>query len=229
MVSVVASIKEYFITEYLPPVLHEKLLSQGWRHFGRLFYRYDDIAHGEEHFRVLPVRLPLRSYKMSKSQRRTVKKNLDLTTVVRPAFIDAEKEKLFYNHRRKFKSDIPDSLLDFLSEKPSSIPTSTKELAVYFNNKLVAVSFFDETVKALSSIYGMYDLRYSARRLGIYTILKEIDYAVRNQKQYYYLGYAYDRASFYDYKKRFTGLQFYNWDGQWLPLDKHSGELTSAV
>ena len=53
------------------------------------------------------------------------------------------------------------------------------------------------------------------RSLGILTMLLEIDFALRSGKKFYYHGYAYEGNSFYDYKKRFSGLERYDWRGNW--------------
>ena len=61
----------------------------------------------------------------------------------------------------------------------------------------------------------MFDPACSQRSLGIFTLLLELEYAIRNKKKFYYLGYAYEGASFYDYKKRFKGTEVFDWKGRW--------------
>lgn len=64
----------------------------------------------------------------------------------------------------------------------------------------------------------MYLIResYAKYSLGIFTLLKEIEFAKEMQKDYLHLGYAYSEASFYDYKKGFSALQAYDWEeGIW--------------
>ena len=46
-------------------------------------------------------------------------------------------------------------------------------------------------------------------------MLKEIEYALSTNRDYYYEGYAYEGESFYDYKKRFSGLECFDWSGHW--------------
>ena len=46
-------------------------------------------------------------------------------------------------------------------------------------------------------------------------MLTELKFARDNQKSYYYHGYAYEGESFYDYKKRFGGLETFDWKGNW--------------
>ena len=49
-------------------------------------------------------------------------------------------------------------------------------------------------------------------------MIKEIEYAIENDKTFYYHGYAYEGESFYDYKKRFSGLEQFDWKDEWLPV-----------
>ena len=77
------------------------------------------------------------------------------------------------------------------------------------------MSYFDIGKKASSGIYAMFDPEVSMRGLGIFTMLKEIEFAVDTGKQFYYQGYAYEGSSFYDYKKRFRGTESFDWNGKW--------------
>jgi arginine-tRNA-protein transferase len=89
------------------------------------------------------------------------------------------------------------------------------EVCVYTREKLLAASFFAVGEISISSIYAMFALEEAARSLGIFTILIEIDFAQKRGKQFYYQGYAYEGNSFYDYKKRFYGLEKFDWNGNW--------------
>jgi len=46
-------------------------------------------------------------------------------------------------------------------------------------------------------------------------MILELEYAIRKGYTYYYHGYCYDVASFYDYKKRFLAMESYNWKETW--------------
>ena len=75
----------------------------------------------------------------------------------------------------------------------------------------------------------MFDLAESKRSLGIYTMILEIMYAIEKKKKYYYPGYAYEKPSFYEYKKKFDNVEFYDWQsGIWLPLNYEHKDVESA-
>ena len=65
----------------------------------------------------------------------------------------------------------------------------------------------------------MFEPSFASRSLGIFTLLKEIEFAKENGKSYFHLGYSYEGESFYDYKKRFRATEEYDWTGIWRPLD----------
>ncbi|HQZ81697.1 MAG TPA: hypothetical protein PLR83_00625 [Pyrinomonadaceae bacterium] len=218
-------INESFYADSISQSKMDILLSRAWRHFGDYFYRYslslydnneDDIR------RVLPLRIRLEDFSFSKSQRRTLRRNSDLRCEIRPISITEESNDLFDRHRVRFKHSIPDSIYCFLSSEPASEPAPASELAVYDGEGLVAVSYFDEGGIATSGIYAAFDPTLTDRRLGIFTMLKEIEYSIETGRSFYYPGFAYEGESFYDYKKRFRALEVFDWRGAWHPYVKGS-------
>lgn len=105
------------------------------------------------------------------------------------------------------------------------------EICVYENGKLLAASFLDIAETATSGIYAVFDPKASPRSLGIFTMLKEIEFSIESGKTFYYQGYCYDGESFYDYKKRFGTIERYDWNGNWESVkDFHrSGAETPSI
>lgn len=208
-------INEEFFAFQKSPAEMDALWRDGWRHFGAHFFRYNLGFYEYEIRRVVPLRIRLDDFKFSKSQRRAFNKNKDLETVIRPIEIDAEKESLFERHKRRFKSGVPASVYDFLSEEPAGVPCEAVEICVFERSKLLAASFLDVGREAVSSVYAMFEPAAEKRGLGILTMLLEIRHALENGKKFYYSGYAYEGNSYYDYKKRFAALESFDWQGRW--------------
>lgn len=192
------------------------LLENGWRHFGAHFFRYSLGFYENEIRPVQPLRVCLSDFILSKSQRRILRRNQDLKIVIRPVEITAEKEFLFERHKQRFKSGTPDSIYDFLDQNAAHLPCEALEICLYDNNELLAASFFAVGKSSTSGIYAVFAPEESARSLGIFTMLLEIDFAVKAGKKFYYSGYAYVGNSFYDYKKRFSALERFDWRGRWV-------------
>jgi len=212
-------INEEFYTSRVSPQQMDSLLADGWRHFGEHFFRYNIGFHEDELRRVLPLRVRLTDFALSQSQRRILKKNHDLQTIIRPIEITSEKEILFAKHKERFRHSVPDSLYDFLSFAPADVPCEALEVCVYQKEMLFAASFFDVAATAVSAIYAMFDPQESSRSLGIFTMLLTINYALKTGKTFYYPGYAYEGNSFYDYKKRFLALETFDWNGSWKKFE----------
>jgi arginine-tRNA-protein transferase len=208
-------INEEFFADAITRKQVDMLLADAWRHFGTYFFRYSLGIYNDEIRRVEPLRIRLRDFRLSKSQRRVMKRNEDLSVKVRPILITPESEELFHRHKQRFESGTPASIYDFLSEQPSTMPSDASEVAVYLDDRLVAVSYFDEGETATSGIYACFDPRLEKRALGTFTMLKEIEYSIATGREYYYPGFAYEGPSFYDYKKRFAALETFDWQGHW--------------
>lgn len=211
--------EEYFLCWSAAPARMDELWAGGWRHFGPIFFRYRQWRHGGRSLTITPLRLGLARFRPSRSQRRILARNRDLRVEVRPTALDAEMFKMFEAHRQRFRADAPDSLYDFLSpDAPAEVPCRNEAIHVYAGGRLVATHFLDVGQTATSSVYSMFDPGESRRSLGVYTILLAVQHSQRLGRQHYYPGYACREPSPYDYKKKFDGLEEYDWRGHWLSL-----------
>jgi arginine-tRNA-protein transferase len=211
------------------PRMMDACWADGWRHFGTYFFRsLIDLLH-DEPVLVLPLRVRVADVMLSKSQRRIWRKNADVNIEIRPIQLTEAHTNLFENHKRRFRENTPETLQTFLSPTPASVPCLAHECRITERDskRLMAVSFVDVGEESLSSVYAMFAPEESARSLGIYTLLCELDYAKRLGKKYLYLGYAYNVPSFYDYKKNFSALEYYDWRGEWLPLAAVTDDMPS--
>lgn len=209
-------INEEFYADQLLPEQMDSLWANGWRHFGTHFFRYnvglliDDVRF------VLPLRIRLKNFTFSKSQRRVLRRNQDLQVAIGPIVIDNATQDLFHRHKTRFSHGVPDSVFNFISRQPESAPCESKELRVTKGGDLLAVSYFDIGVNSTSGIYAMFEPTITDRSLGIFTMLKEIEYSIETGREFYYQGYAYQGPSFYDYKKRFRGTEAFDWYDNWV-------------
>jgi len=200
------------------PAQMDRLWAEGWRHFGILFFRYRTALHGEKQFSVLPLRVDLGRFGLTRGQKRALARNRDTRIVIRPASIDETKEELFSKHILRFQDNIPSSLDDFLSPAPDSIPCLNLELCVYLGRRLIGATFLDIGETATSAVYAMFDPAQAKRSLGILMMLHSVRFSQERGCRYYYSGYAYREPFAYDYKKRFIGLESLDWQAGWKPF-----------
>jgi leucyl-tRNA---protein transferase len=203
----------------------DQFLAQGWRHFGTYFFRYSSLPDG---LQIQPLRMCLADFTPNRSQRRSWQRNQDLITRVERALITPEYRRLFALHKTRFLHNIPDALEDFLGHHPERQPCDTRVIRVEHQQQLLAAHFIDLAEHSLSSVYSIYNPAWSERGLGIFTILKAIEYAKSLGKTWYYPGYATREPSHYDYKKSFAALEFFDWR-EWKPLEAKAKASTTSL
>ena len=175
----------YMELDQVSPEELDVLLADGWRHFGTFFFRDMMSWNQGQLSEIIPLRINLAKFKFSKSQRKTIRKNGNTRLVFRDAFIDEEKENLFYKHCVRFTHNVPQSIYDFLSPKPSCVPCHTLECCLFDeDDKLYAVSFMDVGHTSCSSVYAMFDPAYSQKSPGLHTLLAEIIFSMEHKISY---------------------------------------------
>ncbi len=206
----------------LAPRELDELLAKGWRLLGFGIVRHNYGINNDELCLTIPLRIRISDPLMlSRSQRKLLRRNKHLKVRVEPIIqITEEKEKLFFKHTKRFRSSVPTSIFSFLCPDPK-IPAPGVELCVYEGDQLIACSYMHLGKKAVSATYCFFDPDFSHYRLGIYTMLLEMDLCHKMNKKFYYHGYCYDEPSQFDYKLGFYGLEYMNWKTEcWHPLPR---------
>jgi arginyl-tRNA--protein-N-Asp/Glu arginylyltransferase len=218
-----ALIWDEFHERSVSPESMDELWALGWRHFGTHFFRYNWMVHEGQLQTVVPLRVNLSKLVLSKGQRRVLRRNEDLSVCIEPAALTEETDAMFERHKTRFTENIPDSLATFLSAEPATVPCPCLQVRCLQRDHCIAVSFFDAGVRGISCVYAVFEPDFASRRLGIFTMLKEMIWAQEHGKEYAYPGYATLGRSHYDYKKQFTGLEGYDWAREaWVPWAEFS-------
>lgn len=207
-------IDEAFFAPQVPAATMDFLWSQGWRHQGHYFFRYTHcVMEGVEHD-IIPLRVDLSRFEMSKSQRRVCRRNEDLRWELAPAEMDDAIHAMFARHSERFTDNKPTTLSAFFSNEPALIPCECVMLKAWLGGELVAVSFMDLGVESVSSVYAIYEPEHDWRSLGTLTLLKELEIAKKVGKRWLYQGFGTRLPSRYDYKCRLSAIQGYDWQTQ---------------
>jgi arginyl-tRNA--protein-N-Asp/Glu arginylyltransferase len=211
---------QQFLCLEASPQEMDQFWAEGWRHFGIFFFRYRTIVHGNKLYSVLPLRLDITRFALTRSLKRVLAINRDIDTSIRPSSLDKAKQALFLKHRRRFIENVPTSLENFLSPVPDSVPCRNLELCIYLKKRLLGVTFLDLGKTATSAVYAIFDPAEAKRSLGILMMLHSIQFSREEGYRHYYPGYAYHEPFTYDYKKRFVGLEYLDWQAGWKPYVK---------
>jgi len=166
--------------------VYTQLSELGFRRSGRHIYR----PHCDSCQACISIRLPVRLFKMSKSQKRVMNKNRDLIiSRVQPQYTD-EYYQLYqeYIQIRHVDGDMyPPSKDQFTSFLVESSQQSCFYEFRQPNGKLVAVANVDILQGALSAVYTFFDPHLAKRSLGSFAILWQINEDQRLKLDYLYL------------------------------------------
>ncbi len=213
-------IDDVFAARQVPAEMMDRLWAAGWRHQGIVFYRYSETEMGAEHHYITPLRIDVPEFRLSKSQRRVLRRNEDVVSEFVVAEFDDEIHAMFTRHCERFTDNVPESLNNFFSHSPGDTPCVCLAQRVTFQGRLIAVSFMDVGDKAASSVYAIFDPDFADRSLGTYTMLKELEYAQQHALRWLYHGYATQAPSHYDYKKAFSAVESFDWEtGLWTRME----------
>ena len=177
------------------------LLRSGWRRSGRILYRNMCRACSL----CIPVRIPVAHLRLSKSQRRCLKKNQDLEVRVCSGGYTEERYQVHaaYAQARHEEAVSREDFQQFLCESPTDTRVSEYRVA----GTLIGVGWLDVVDDGMSSVYFSFLPEYSRRSLGIFSVLKEARIVRELGLPYYYLGFWVPGSPKMDYKARFAPLE----------------------
>jgi arginine-tRNA-protein transferase len=209
-----------FVCQGMPPALYHQLMDAGFRRSGTLFYQPICTACRE----CRPIRVPVASFKPSKSQRRIRRRNQDLRVSVGVPVPTDEKFDLYARYCRqrhgREEADDPRGFVEFLYASPvNTIEVSYRDSA----GRLIGVGLCDVCDLSLSSVYFYFDPDQAWRGVGTFGALWELDYAMRQDIAYYYLGFWIRACGTMSYKAHFRPCEVLWPDGQWRGLPLQDG------
>ena len=206
-----------FVDPNYPIVMkqYSQLAQLGFRRSGSNVYR----PHCTNCGLCIPVRVPVDEFKASRSQRRNIKANEEITYTVVDAVFKNEHYELYRKYMKGrhagggMDSDEPDSYETLISADWSL----SKLLEFRLKDQLVMVAVIDCFDDGVSAVYTFFDPDYSNRGLGVFGILSEIEYVKSLQLDWLYLGYWNPKTHKMDYKSKYQPLEFFDGqEWQWL-------------
>jgi arginine-tRNA-protein transferase len=194
---------------------YDELIQFGFRRSGGYLYR----PHCPNCKECISIRIPVKRYKFSRNDKRTMKKNDDLTMNLVPAKYVEEHYELYrdyINSRHTGGSMENPSRADYHRFLISDW-TETYFMEFRLNKKLQAVAVTDATRTGYSAVYTFFNPDETQRSLGHYAILKQIELSLSNEQPYLYLGYWIKDAEKMKYKARYRPAEGFIND-HWIDL-----------
>lgn len=188
------------------------LTEQGFRRSGPHLYR----PHCPGCVACEAVRIAASRFKPSRSQRRTWQRNRDLHVSVREQSFEQEHYDLYvrYVTTRHAGGGMDEPSPHKYQEFLLCPWAETRLLEFRLADRLLAVAVSDKLPDALSAVYTFFDPNDSARSLGVYAVLWQIEAARRAALHWLYLGYAIDDCAKMSYKRDYRPQQRFI-GGQW--------------
>jgi arginyl-tRNA--protein-N-Asp/Glu arginylyltransferase len=180
---------------------YEHLLENGWRRSGCCFYHNvcPDCTS------CIPLRVDVNRFCLNRSQKRTLKRNCDITIERIPAVFD-ERDYALYKHyclSRHNQSPTEDEYTHFLVQSP----LTTEIMRYWIDADLIAIAWIDILPKSVSSVYCAYDPAHAQRSPGTLSILSQIELCRKLHKPWLYLGFYVPASPRMRYKKNFHPCQ----------------------
>lgn len=197
--------------------LNSSLSAQGFRRSQNVLYRPScaDCAS------CLSARIDVSKFTPSKSQRRTVKRNITLKRRATSPWATEDQYELFrrYLDSRHADGGMADmDVFEFaamIEETP--IRTRVIEYTDADTSELIGVCLTDVLGDGVSMVYSFYTPDRPRDGLGNYIILDHIQIARDAGLPYVYLGYWVPGSQKMGYKAKFSGLEVFM-AGKWHPM-----------
>lgn len=188
--------------------LHHSLTLVGFR-------RSQDIAYRpacDDCYECKSSRVPVAKFSASKSQRRILKKNIDITATIKENIATTEQYQLLdhYINSRHADGGMAGITYTEYQEMVECSPI-TSHIIEYRqdDNKLIAAALMDELIDGFSMVYSFFDISddIKKRSLGVYMVLNQIQLAKSLELDYVYLGYLVKNSVKMNYKINFQPLE----------------------
>jgi len=186
--------------------VYSDLVRIGFRRSGAFTYRpYCDHCRA-----CVPVRVPVRDFAMTRSQRRAMRNHCKMTTVRRDLTFDTEHYTLYLQYQRYrhpgggMDQDSREQYQHFLLH--SNVATDLFEFRE-LDGRLRMISLVDRLVDGLSSVYTFFEPEIAGASFGTYNVLWQIERCRELGLPYLYLGYWIAESRKMAYKATFKPIE----------------------
>lgn len=199
------------------PHLNNYLTHAGFRRSQNVIYRPACEACRE----CKSLRIIAREFDATKSMRRTLARNADITRHITEPLATQEQfdllqRYLLSRHEGGGMSDMDFYRYEMMVEECAS----ETEIVEYrdADNRLIAAVLIDVLEDGLSMVYSFFEPDMKSRSLGNYMIIDHLDRCQMEGLSHLYLGYWVDASPKMSYKSRFQPSEILGANG-WRPLD----------
>ncbi|MGE3181825.1 MAG: arginyltransferase [Phycisphaerae bacterium] len=197
---------------------YQQLMDLGFRRSGDVIYR--PSCRGCRS--CVALRVPVDAFLPTRSQRRALRRNADIRLEVGAPRLDEQRFALFQRYLQSQHDGEMIQTRDGYEQFLVRGFADTLEMAYWLEGRLVSVGIVDPTPKSLSSVYFYFDPEMRSRSLGVYSVLKEIEFCRQHALPYWYAGFYVADCRKMAYKRQFGPNEYLHPDGVWrAEVPKH--------
>ncbi|KZY39858.1 MULTISPECIES: arginyltransferase [unclassified Oleiphilus] len=184
---------------------YSELSAQGFRRSGQHYYR----PHCTSCQACTPIRVSAPNFQRSKSQKRVWNKNSQVKGKILPADFHEDHYLLYekYIHSRHADGDMYPPSRDQYRSFLVNGHSTTQFIEFSEGDHLLGIAVCDQLNDGLSAIYTFFDPELSAKSLGTYAILWQVEEAKNRELSYLYLGYFIKECKKMAYKTKFSPFE----------------------
>jgi len=193
----------------------ELFLAAGYRRNGNSLYtmRCDSCSA------CVPIRLVPSEFRVSRDQRRVLKKNSDLSVTLDSVRMTEENLDLCEHFLKERYPQKNNTALAYYSGFFLNHIVNSLEFHYRAEGRLLANGIVDIGENWMNAVYFYFDTSESSRSLGTFNILTLVDFCLQKSIEYLYLGYYIEGVSAMSYKSRFRPY-YLKYGEDWVRFSK---------
>jgi len=198
----------------------DQSLAAGDRRVGRMLYRAACPACTA----CEPIRVPVDSFRPSRSQKRVWKRNQDLTIETGPASFSEEKLALYNRHKAERGLARNETVMTRRGYEGWFVHSCARTLEMRYrvDGRLIGVGILDVGQQDTSSVYFYFDPDEGRRSLGVFSVMVEVAWLRSQGGRFHYLGLYVEDCRHLVYKAQYAPHER-QIDGRWVSFGASSG------
>lgn len=180
----------------------DDLLAAGYYRIQHLMFTCNDTAFNEggPTIPVFWLRTLVKQCRLQKTANTILKKGGRFSVSFQPAYVDDEVEALYALYKNWVPFSVSSTCADYLHHPFLPQPFDSMMVQVRDRERLIATGYFDKGRQSVAGIMNLYHPQYHKYSLGKLLMLQKLNYALSQNKLFYYTGYISTGSTRFDYK-----------------------------
>lgn len=198
--------------EEIAPEELEPFFDQGYQRFGQSLY----VPSCRGCTECVPIRLDVLRYRPSRTQRQVWKRNQDVEVRIGPPHYTKEAYDLYLQFMlRRFPNSQPpnENYFQFLLECHYGFSAM---FTYWLEGRMAGFGVLDPTPRSAYSYMFAWHFDFPDRRLGAFSLLKEVEFCRQTGREHLYLGLFVRDCPSMNYKANFKPYELRNSEGAWI-------------